>query len=132
MSGTNEEGDENASLGGAAQRVGSAAADIIGQQDSRRAGGQGSQARPLHDESGPRSEAERVRLVVWAREFGLDYGINMVPGGIAFTLTRTWVSDLVWDVDPGDFTSARRSSSESWMRSDQLSAIHSDIEYPGM
>jgi hypothetical protein len=26
----------------------------------------------------------------------------MVPGGMAITLTRTWVSDLVWDVSPGD------------------------------
>ncbi len=28
--------------------------------------------------------------------------VRLVPGGAALTFTRSWVSDLVWDVSPGD------------------------------
>jgi hypothetical protein len=39
---------------------------------------------------------------VWTGEFGLDQGIGLIPGGMAIKITRTWVSDLVWDMSPGD------------------------------
>jgi hypothetical protein len=39
---------------------------------------------------------------VWGAEFGPDRLIGFVPGGFALTFTRDWVSDLVWDMTPGD------------------------------
>lgn len=39
---------------------------------------------------------------VWGGEFGPDTVIGFVPGGVAIKFTRDWVSDLVWDMTPGD------------------------------
>jgi hypothetical protein len=39
---------------------------------------------------------------VWGGEFGPDTVIGFVPGGFAVKFTRDWVSDLVWDMTPGD------------------------------
>jgi hypothetical protein len=39
---------------------------------------------------------------VWGAEFGPDTVIGFVPGGFAVKFTRDWVSDLVWDMTPGD------------------------------
>ena len=39
---------------------------------------------------------------VWGGEFGPDTVIGFVPGGFAIKFTRDWVSDLVWDMTPGD------------------------------
>src|SRR6185436_17968260 len=39
---------------------------------------------------------------VWGGEFGPDTVIGFVPGGFAIKFTRDWVSDLVWDITPGD------------------------------
>jgi hypothetical protein len=39
---------------------------------------------------------------VWGGEFGPDTVIGFVPGGFAIMFTRDWVSDLVWDMTPGD------------------------------
>jgi hypothetical protein len=39
---------------------------------------------------------------VWGGEFGPDTVIGFVPGGFALKFTRDWVSDLVWDMTPGD------------------------------
>src|SRR5262245_40834823 len=39
---------------------------------------------------------------VWGGEFGPDTIIGFVPGGFAIKFTRDWVSDLVWDMTPGD------------------------------
>jgi hypothetical protein len=102
VSGTKEEGEEATSTGGAAQQVGSAAADIIGQQDSRRRVAKVLKVDPYTTNPVLDKELNKFAWVVWAGEFGLDMGINMVPGGMAITLTRTWVSDLVWDMNPGD------------------------------
>jgi hypothetical protein len=102
MSGTKEEGEEATSSGEAAQQVGSAAADIIGQQDSRRRVAKVLKVDPYTTNPVLDKELNEFAWVVWAGEFGLDMGINMIPGGMAITLTRTWVSDLVWDMNPGD------------------------------
>jgi len=102
MSGTKEEGEEAGTSGEAAQQVGSAAADIIGQQDSRRRVAKVLKVDPYTTNPVLDKELNEFAWVVWAGEFGLDMGINMVPGGMAITLTRTWVSDLVWDMNPGD------------------------------
>ena len=102
MSGTKEEGEEAPTSGEAAQQVGSAAADIIGQQDSRRRVAKVLKVDPYTTNPVLDQKLNEFAWVVWAGEFGLDFGINMVPGGMAITLTRTWVSDLVWDVNPGD------------------------------
>src|SRR5262249_22875601 len=40
--------------------------------------------------------------VAWGGEAGMNLGIGLVPGGRAVKFTRTWVSDLVWDLNPGD------------------------------
>jgi hypothetical protein len=103
MSGTKEqEGEEGTNSGGAAQQVGSAAENIIGQQDSRRRVAKVLKVDPYTTNPVLDKKLQEFAWVVWAGEFGLDYGINAVPGGVAITLTRTWVSDLVWDVNPGD------------------------------
>jgi hypothetical protein len=39
---------------------------------------------------------------VWGGEFGPDTVIGFVPGGFALKFTRDWISDLVWDMTPGD------------------------------
>jgi hypothetical protein len=100
VSGEEEEGDT--SSGEAVQEVGSAAADLIGQQDSRRRVAKVLKVDPYTTNPVLDQKLNEFAWVVWAGEFGLDMGINMVPGGMAITLTRTWVSDLVWDVSPGD------------------------------
>jgi hypothetical protein len=103
MSGTGEaEGEEKTSSSEAAKEVGSAAADLIGQQDSRRRVAKVLKVDPYTTNPVLDEKLNEFAWVVWAGEFGLDYGINAVPGGMAITLTRTWVSDLVWDVNPGD------------------------------
>jgi hypothetical protein len=103
MSGTKEEEKEgDTSSGGAVQEVGSTAADLIGQQDSRRRVAKVLKVDPYTTNPVLDQKLNEFAWVVWAGEFGLDMGINMVPGGMAITLTRTWVSDLVWDVNPGD------------------------------
>jgi hypothetical protein len=99
MSGT---GEEKTSSSEAAEQVGSAAADLIGQQDSRRRVAKVLKVDPYTTNPVLDKKLNEFAWVVWAGEFGLDYGITMVPGGMAITLTRTWVSDLVWDVNPGD------------------------------
>ena len=43
-----------------------------------------------------------VAWAQWSGEFGLSMAVTMVPGGTALMFTKNWVSDLVWDLGPGD------------------------------
>jgi hypothetical protein len=52
--------------------------------------------RPLAD------KLDSAAWAVWGGEFGPDTVIGFVPGGFAVKFTRDWVSDLVWDMTPGD------------------------------
>jgi hypothetical protein len=101
FSGTGEEGEKTSSSE-AAKEVGTAAENVIGQQDSRRRVAKVLRVDPYTTNPVLDKKLNEFAWVVWAGEFGLDYGINMVPVGMAITLTRTWVSDLVWDMKPGD------------------------------
>jgi hypothetical protein len=95
-------GKNKTSSSEAAKEVGAAAENVIGQQDSRRRVAKVLRVDPYTTNPVLDKKLDEFAWVVWAGEFGLDYGINMVPGGMAITLTRTWVSDLVWDMKPGD------------------------------
>jgi hypothetical protein len=82
--------------------AGNAGADIIGQESSRRRVAKVLKVDPYTTNTVLDGKLNEFAWVVWAGEFGLDAGIGLVPGGMAIRITRTWVSDLVWDLSPGD------------------------------
>src|SRR5262249_50608016 len=97
---------QSKSTGEVAKDVGTAAgntgADIIGQESSRRRVAKVLRVDPYTTNTVLDAKLNEFAWVVWAGEFGLDAGIGLVPGGMAIKITRTWVSDLVWDLSPGD------------------------------
>jgi hypothetical protein len=105
IQGENSDGQDK-STGEVAKDVGTAAgnagSDLIGQEDSRRRVAKVLQVDPYTTNAVLDAKLNEFAWVVWAGEFGLDTGIGFVPGGMAIKITRTWVSDLVWDMKPGD------------------------------
>jgi hypothetical protein len=82
--------------------AGNAGSDVIGQESSRRRIAKVLRVDPYTTNTVLDAKLNEFAWVVWAGEFGLDVGIGLVPGGMAIKITRTWVSDLVWDLSPGD------------------------------
>jgi hypothetical protein len=82
--------------------AGNAGSDIIGQESSRRRIAKVLRVDPYTTNTVLDAQLNEFAWVVWAGEFGLDVGIGLVPGGMAIKITRTWVSDLVWDLSPAD------------------------------
>jgi hypothetical protein len=82
--------------------AGNAGSDIIGQESSRRRVAKVLRVDPYTTNTVLDAKLNEFAWVVWAGEFGLDAGIGLIPGGMAIRITRTWVSDLVWDLSPGD------------------------------
>jgi len=97
---------QSKSTGEVAKDVGTAAgnagSDVIGQESSRRRIAKVLRVDPYTTNTVLDAKMNEFAWVVWAGEFGLDMGIGLVPGGMAIKVTRTWVSDLVWDLSPGD------------------------------
>jgi hypothetical protein len=90
---TGEEVKEGATMAGQS---------VIGYDDARRR-----LAKYLHVDPYTRTKVLADKLdsaawAVWGGEFGPDTVIGFVPGGFALKFTRDWVSDLVWDMTPGD------------------------------
>ena len=106
MDARNSPDAQSKSTGEVAKDVGTAAgnagSNIIGQQDSRRRVAKVLRVDPYTTNPVLDKKLNEFAWVVWAGEFGLDVGIGLVPGGMAIKITRTWVSDLVWDLSPGD------------------------------
>jgi hypothetical protein len=92
-------GDVTKDVGTAAGNAGS---DVIGQETSRRRVAKVLRVDPYTTNTVLDDKLNEFAWVVWAGEFGLDAGIGLIPGGMAIRITRTWVSDLVWDLSPGD------------------------------
>ena len=82
--------------------AGNAGSDVIGQETSRRRIAKVLRVDPYTTNTVLDDKLNEFAWVVWAGEFGLDAGIGLIPGGMAIRITRTWVSDLVWDLSPGD------------------------------
>ncbi len=106
MNNRNSPEAQSKSTGEVAKDVGTAAgnagSDIIGQESSRRRIAKVLRVDPYTTNTVLDAKLNEFAWVVWAGEFGLDVGIGLVPGGMAIKITRTWVSDLVWDLSPGD------------------------------
>jgi hypothetical protein len=82
--------------------AGNAGSSVIGQEDSRRRVAKVLRVDPYTTNTVLDDKLNEFAWVVWVGEFGLNVGIGLVPGGMAIKITRTWVSDLVWDLSPGD------------------------------
>jgi hypothetical protein len=75
---------------------------IIGYDDARRRMAKELKVDPYTTNPVLAKKLDEVAWAAWGGEFGLDGMVNLVPGGRTVTFTRSWVSDLVWDVSPGD------------------------------
>jgi hypothetical protein len=75
---------------------------VIGYDDARRRMAKALQVDPYTTNPVLAKKLDEVAWAAWGGEFGLDGMVSLVPGGMAVTFTRSWVSDLVWDVSPGD------------------------------
>jgi hypothetical protein len=75
---------------------------VIGYDDARRRVAKPLGVDPYTTNPVLAKKLDEVAWAAWGGEFGLDQAIGLVPGGRAVTVTRSWVSDLVWDMSPGD------------------------------
>jgi hypothetical protein len=98
-----QEGGEGAAM---AQAAGQGAANVgeslIGYHSARRRLAKELAVDPYTTNPVLSKKLDEVAWAAWGGEFGLDTAIGLVPGGRVVTATRTWVSDLVWDVEPSD------------------------------
>jgi hypothetical protein len=75
---------------------------VIGYDDSRRRLAKHLGVDPYTTNPALSHKMDGAAWAVWGGEFGPDTVIGFVPGGFAVKFTRDWVSDLVWDMTPGD------------------------------
>ena len=75
---------------------------VVGYDDSRRRLAKHLGVDPYTTNSVLARKLDKAAWVVWGGEFGPDRLMGYVPGGSAVRFTRDWVSDLVWDMTPGD------------------------------
>jgi hypothetical protein len=75
---------------------------VIGYDDSRRRLAKYLGVDPYTTNPALSHKLDGAAWAVWGGEFGPDSVIGFVPGGFAVKFTRDWVSDLVWDMTPGD------------------------------
>jgi hypothetical protein len=75
---------------------------VIGYDDSRRRLAKHLGVDPYTTNPALSHKMDGAAWAVWGGEFGPDTVIGFVPGGFAVRFTRDWVSDLVWDMTPGD------------------------------
>jgi hypothetical protein len=90
---TSEEVKEGATMAGQS---------VIGYDDARRRLSKYLGVDPYTRNQVLADKLDSAAWAVWGGEFGPDTVIGFVPGGFALTFTRDWVSDLVWDMTPGD------------------------------
>jgi hypothetical protein len=95
-----------ASGGDVATAAGQAAANtgenVIGYDDARRRVAKELRVDPYTTNAVLSKKLDEVAWAQWSGEFGMDVAIGLVPGGAALRFTKNWVSDLVWDLSPGD------------------------------
>jgi hypothetical protein len=95
-----------ASSGDVATAAGQAAANtgenVIGYDDARRRVAKELRVDPYTTNGPLTKKLDEVAWAQWSGEFGMDVAIGLVPGGAALRFTKNWVSDLVWDLSPGD------------------------------
>jgi hypothetical protein len=84
------------------QGAATAGQGVIGYDDSRRRLAKHLGVDPYTTNSALAHKLDGAAWAVWGAEFGPDTVIGFVPGGFAVKFTRDWVSDLVWDLTPGD------------------------------
>jgi hypothetical protein len=82
--------------------AGSAGESVIGYDDARRRLAKQLAVDPYTTNPVLSKKLDEVAWAAWSGSFGLDTAIGFVPGGRAVKFTRNWVSDLVWDMNPGD------------------------------
>jgi hypothetical protein len=82
--------------------VATAGQGVIGYDDSRRRLAKHLGVDPYTTNPALSHKMDGAAWAVWGGEFGPDTVIGFVPGGFAVKFTRDWVSDLVWDMTPGD------------------------------
>jgi hypothetical protein len=92
-SSTSEEVKEGATMAGQS---------VIGYDDARRRLSKYLGVDPYTRNKVLADKLDGAAWAVWGGEFGPDTVIGFVPGGFAVKFTRDWVSDLVWDMTPGD------------------------------
>jgi hypothetical protein len=92
-SSTSEEVKEGATMAGQS---------VIGYDDARRRLAKYLGVDPYTRNTVLADKLDSAAWAVWGGEFGPDTVIGFVPGGFAIKFTRDWVSDLVWDMTPGD------------------------------
>ena len=90
---TGEEVKEGATMAGQS---------VIGYDDARRRLAKYLGVDPYTRNQALATKLDSAAWAVWGGEFGPDTVIGFVPGGFAIKFTRDWVSDLVWDMTPGD------------------------------
>jgi hypothetical protein len=95
-----------ASSGDVATVAGQAATDVgesvIGYDDARRRVAKALGVDPYTTNPVLGKKLDEVAWAAWGGDFGLSSAVSLVPGGSALMFTKNWVSDLVWDVGPGD------------------------------
>jgi hypothetical protein len=98
--------DGGTSAGDVATVAGQAGADagesVIGYDDARRRVAKELGVDPYTTNPVLGKKLDEVAWAAWSGEFGLSTAASLVPGGAAVMFTKEWVSDLVWDVSPGD------------------------------
>jgi hypothetical protein len=92
-------GDVAAAAGQAAGNVGES---VIGYDDARRRVAKELRVDPYTTNAVLAKKLDEVAWAQWSGEFGLERAIGLVPGGAVLLVTKNWVSDLVWDLSPGD------------------------------
>jgi hypothetical protein len=99
QSGGASSGDVATAAGQAASNVGE---NVIGYDDARRRVAKELRVDPYTTNAALAKKLDEVAWAQWTGEFGMDVAIGLVPGGAALRFTKNWVSDLVWDLSPGD------------------------------
>jgi hypothetical protein len=99
QSGGASSGDVATAAGQAASNVGE---NVIGYDDARRRVAKELRVDPYTTNAALSKKLDEVAWAQWSGEFGMDVAVGLVPGGAALRFTKNWVSDLVWDLSPGD------------------------------
>jgi hypothetical protein len=106
MEASKTKGESGPGMGQVAQEAGqgmaTAGESVIGYDDSRRRLAKYLGVDPYTTNPALSQKLDGAAWAVWGGEFGPDQVIGFVPGGFALRFTRDWVSDLVWDMTPGD------------------------------
>ncbi len=96
-------GQPGAGMGEAIEQgAATAGQGVIGYDDARRRLAKYLGVDPYTTNAVLAHKMDGAAWAVWGGEFGPDRVLGFVPGGFAVKFTRDWVSDLVWDMTPGD------------------------------